>query len=46
MEQGIGVPRKQMVKVRDGESPRDTAEKSSDAKGKRPIIQENQAHCL
>lgn len=46
MEQGIGVPVKQMVKVRDGESPRDTAEKSSEAEGKHPIIQEIQAHCL
>lgn len=37
MEQGIGVQRKQMVRVRDGENPKDTAEKSCEAEGKCPI---------
>lgn len=37
MEQRIVVLRKQMVRVRDRENPKDTAEKSCEAEGKCPV---------
>lgn len=39
MKQGIRVPRKQMVRGRDGENHRNTAENSCEAEGKCPIIE-------